>query len=100
MRMSTTTTVEDGEILYTIGMIRASSGWYGHGAQPGMEDWEARVLAELVRRADDIYADAIVEIAFRVDTVDCMDEDFGLRRHRLIGTAVAVKLSAAARKAA
>jgi len=99
MRTSTSTAVEDGEILYTIGTIRASSGWYGHGAQPLKADWEARVLAELVRRAEDIYADAIVEISFTVDTVDCMDEGFGLRRHRLIGTAVAVKLSAA-RKAA
>jgi uncharacterized protein YbjQ (UPF0145 family) len=93
MRVSSTETIEGGRILYSIGTIKAASAWHAQGSAPHQSNWQESVIADLIRKAEDLYADAIVEVNYQVDDIACMDGGFGVKRQRILATAIAVKLS-------
>jgi uncharacterized protein YbjQ (UPF0145 family) len=90
MRVSSTETIEGGRILYSIGTIKAASAWHAQGSVPHQSNWQESVIADLIRKAEDLYADAIIEVNYQIDG---MDGGFGIKRQRILATAVAVKLS-------
>jgi hypothetical protein len=92
MRISATNAVDGGKVLYSIGTIKAASAWHAQGLQPHEIDWQKSVMADLVSKAEDLYADAIIEVNYKVDDA-CVDGGFGVKRQRILATAVAVKLS-------
>ncbi len=92
MRISSTETIEGGRVLYSIGTIEAASAWHAQGSMPHEANWQESVMADLIRKAEDVYADAIIEVNYKVDDVAC-DHGFGVKRQRILATAVAVKLS-------
>jgi hypothetical protein len=93
MRVSSTETIEGGRVLYSIGTIKAASAWHAQGSAPHQSNWQESVMADLIRKAEDLYADAIIEVNYQVDG---MDGGFGIKRQRILATAVAVKLSSQA----
>ncbi len=96
MRISETDAIEGGKVLYPIGTIKAVSAWHAQGLQPHQSNWQESVMADLIRAAEDLYADAIIEVNYQVDDIACMDDGFGVKRQRISATAVAVKLSSKA----
>jgi uncharacterized protein YbjQ (UPF0145 family) len=92
MRVSTTATIEGSEVLYTIGTIRAASSWHGQGSQPQGSEWQKKLIADLACKAEDLYADALINVTYQPDQIACLDEGFAVKRQRMIATAVAVKL--------
>jgi uncharacterized protein YbjQ (UPF0145 family) len=96
MRVSSTETIEGGRILYSIGTIKAASAWHAQGSAPHQTDWRESVMADLIRKAEDLYADAIIEVNYEIDGIAGMDGGFGVKRQRILATAVAVKLAAQA----
>jgi uncharacterized protein YbjQ (UPF0145 family) len=96
MLISSTETIEGGKILYSIGTIKAASAWHAQGSVPHQSDWREGVMADLIRKAEDLFADAIIEVNYQVDGIACLDEGFGVKRQRILATAVAVKLSSQA----
>jgi len=96
MLISSTETIEGGRVLYSIGVIKAASAWYAEGSEPHQTNWQERVLADLVSKAEDLYADALIGVNYHVDDVACMDDGFGVKRQRILATAMAVKLSSQA----
>ena len=95
MRVSATEAVEGGRVLYPIGKIAAASGWYAKGGDPHTGNWRERVLADLIRRAEDVEADAIIGLDYTVDADGTRDEA-GVTLQRVLATGIAVKLSVAA----
>jgi uncharacterized protein YbjQ (UPF0145 family) len=95
MRISATDAIEGGKVLYSIGTIKAVSAWHAHGLQPHQSNWQESVMADLIRTAEDLYADAIIEVNYQIDDIACVDE-VGVKRQRISATAVAVKLSSQA----
>ncbi|SFK38509.1 heavy metal-binding domain-containing protein [Methylocapsa palsarum] len=95
MRISSTDVIEGGKILYPIGKIKAGSAWHGVIRAPLQDNWREHALRELVRKAEDIDADAIIGLDFEVDGVDST-EGSGVALMRILATGVAVKLSCAA----
>jgi uncharacterized protein YbjQ (UPF0145 family) len=93
MQVSSTQTIEGGRVLYSIGTIKAVSAWHAQGSMPHQTDWQECVMADLIRKAEDLYADAIIEVNYQVDGSIGMDGGFGIKRQRILATAVAVKLS-------
>jgi uncharacterized protein YbjQ (UPF0145 family) len=63
--------------------------------QPHQSNWQESVMADLIRTAEDLYADAIIEVNYQIDDIACVDE-VGVKRQRISATAVAVKLSSQA----
>jgi hypothetical protein len=95
MRVSSTDVIEGGRVLYPIGKIKAGSAWHAANGAPLHDDWRERALRELIRRAEDIDADAIIGLDFEVDGVESI-EGAGVALKRILATGVAVKLSCAA----
>jgi hypothetical protein len=95
MRISSTNAIEGGRVLYTIGRLEAASP--GHPAHGSLlqENWRALVLRELIRKAEDIDADAIIRVDYRNDDVIRIDET-GVKLKCVVATGIAVKLSRAA----
>jgi uncharacterized protein YbjQ (UPF0145 family) len=94
MRISATDDIEGSRILYPIGKIEAASAWHATGTEyPG--NWRQKMLDELVRRAEDVDADAIIAVDYAIDSVDPHDES-GVELQRILATGIAVKLSVAA----
>ena len=60
MRISSTDAIEGGRVLYTIGRIEAASTWHPADGSPMQENWRELVLRELIHRAEDIDADAVL----------------------------------------
>jgi uncharacterized protein YbjQ (UPF0145 family) len=95
MRISSTHAIEGGRVLYPIGKIEAASAWHGADAVASQGDWRELALGELIRRAEDIDADAIIGLDF--ETVGVIPvEGSGLNLKRVLATGIAVKLSLAA----
>lgn len=88
MLISTTDSVDGGRILYPIGKIQAASGW--HAAQiESNKEWRELALRNLIQRAEDIDADAIVDVNYEMDRVVPADwTGVNLRRVLVTGTAV------------
>jgi len=95
MRISSTNAIEGGRILYTIGKIKAASAWHASNGAPLQSNWRELILRELIRRAEDIDADAIIGIDYEMDGVVPVDET-GVSLKRILATGLAVKLSCAA----
>ena len=64
-------------------------------APPLQENWRELVLRELMRKAEDIDADAIIRVDYQNDGVIRIDET-GVNLKRVVATGIAVKLSRAA----
>jgi uncharacterized protein YbjQ (UPF0145 family) len=58
-------------------------------------NWRELVLRELIRKAEDIDADAIIRVDYQNDGVIRIEET-GVKLKRLVATGIAVKLSRAA----
>jgi hypothetical protein len=95
MRISSTSAIEGGRVLYTIGRIEAASAWHPVHGSPLQENWQELVLRELMRKAEDIDADAIIRVDYQNDGVIRIDET-GVNLKRVVATGIAVKLSCAA----
>jgi hypothetical protein len=74
MRISSTNAIKGGRVLYTIGRIEAASPWHPAHGSPLQENWRALVLRELMRKAEDIDADAIIRVDYQNDGVIRINE--------------------------
>jgi hypothetical protein len=63
MRISSTDVIEGGRVLYAIGKIKAASAWHAANGAPLQDNWRELVVNELIRKAEDIDADAIIGLA-------------------------------------
>jgi uncharacterized protein YbjQ (UPF0145 family) len=79
---------------HSIGRIRAGACWRGANVAASEVDRLAAVQA-LIREAEDYDADAIVDLNFEFECVDCVDIG-GVPLRRVAATGVAVKLDEAA----
>jgi hypothetical protein len=95
MRISSTDVIEGGRVLYAIGKIKAASAWHVANGAPFQDNWRELVLSELIRRAEDIDADAIIGLDYETDGIGPVEET-GVQLKRILATGVAVKLSCAA----
>jgi Putative heavy-metal-binding len=95
MRISSTDVIEGGRVLYAIGKIKAASAWHAANGAPFQDNWRELVLSELIRRAEDIDADAIIGLDYEIDGIVPVEET-GVQLKRILATGVAVKLSCAA----
>jgi hypothetical protein len=93
MRISSTGAIEGGRVLYMIGRIEAASTWHPAHGSPLQENWQELVLRELIRKAEDIDANAIIRVDYHNDGIIRIDET-GVKLKRLVATGIAVKLSA------
>lgn len=92
MRISSTDVIEGGRVLYTIGKIEAASAWHAPNGAPPERDWRELALRELIRRAEDIDADAIIGVDYETDGIVPLEET-GVQLRRVLATGLAVKLS-------
>ena len=95
MRISSTGAIEGGRVLYTIGRIEAPSAWHPENGAPLQDNWEELVLRELIRKAEDIDADAIIRVNYQTGP-HIRIEEIGVTLKRVVATGIAVKLSCAA----
>ncbi len=95
MLVSEKDAIEGARILYPLGRIKAATAWHASGFVPKSDNWRERVLQDLIRRAEDIDADAIVGIDYAVEPVEGRDER-GIELERVCATGIAVKLALAA----
>ncbi len=95
MLISSSADVEGRRILYKIGNIEAASAWHAANGAPQQESWREFILQELIRKAEDIDADAIICFDCKADSVTLLSE-IGVPLKRNLATGVAVKLSCAA----
>ena len=95
MLISEKDAIEGARVLYPLGRIKATSAWHASGYTPKSDNWRERVLQDLIRRAEDIDADAIVGVDYVVEPVEGRDE-CGIELERVCATGIAVKLACAA----
>ncbi len=95
MLISEKDAIEGARVLYPIGKIKAASAWHASGHQPISDNWRERVLEDLIRRAEDVDADAIIAVDYVVDAVARQDET-GVALERICATGIAVRLANAA----
>ncbi len=96
MIISATDEIEGGRIGSEIGRIQATSAWHADGFK--VREFELRQLAlqALVRRAEDVDADAIVGVEYDVDAGQPMTEGrIAMQRVRVRGLAVRLVMLAA-----
>ena len=79
MLISEKDAIEGARVLTKLGKIKAATAWHAVGYIPVSNNWRERVLQELVRRAEDIDADAIIGVDYEVEPVVANDEG----RHRI-----------------
>ncbi|TAL81341.1 MAG: heavy metal-binding domain-containing protein [Beijerinckiaceae bacterium] len=93
MRISATNEIEGGRIGAEIGRIEAASTWHA----TVLDNLEAKLrehaLEALIRRAEDVDADAIVGVEYAVDAGDDMGEG-GISMQRIRVRGIAVTLAA------
>jgi hypothetical protein len=94
MRISSTGAIDVGRVLYIIGR-EATSAWYPENGAPLQDNWRELILRELIRKAEDIDADAIIRVDYQTGPAICIDE-IGVKLKRIVATGIAVKLSCAA----
>ncbi len=93
MRISATTEIDGGRISTEIGKIEAASTW--HAATINTLETELRkdALKALIRRAEDVDADAIVGVEYALDGGLEMDAS-GVAMQRVRVRGIAVTLAA------
>jgi uncharacterized protein YbjQ (UPF0145 family) len=94
MQVSHTHELEGGRSHYSIGRIKASSGWRVATASAAEADRLAAVRA-LILEAQEYDADAIIGLDFEVDAIKRADLD-GAPLQRIAATGIAVKFAQAA----
>ncbi|HEY4923994.1 MAG TPA: heavy metal-binding domain-containing protein [Roseiarcus sp.] len=94
MQVSHTHELEGGRSHFSIGRIKASSGWRAANAFAVEADRLAAVRA-LIREAQEYGADAIIGLDFEVDAIKRADLD-GAPLQRIAATGIAVKFAQAA----
>lgn len=87
--------IEGARVLYRVGKIKAASAWHASGHTPASNNWRERVLQDLIRRAEDVDADAIIGVDYEIDAVTRRDES-GIELERVCATGIAVRLANAA----
>ena len=93
MRISSSGAIEGHRILYTIGKIKAASAWHAANSGASLRDsWRELALSELIRKAEDIDADANIGFDYETDSVIPVEET-GVQLKRFLATGMAVKLS-------
>ncbi len=95
MLVSEKDAIDGARVLKKIGKIQAATAWHAAGYNPVSNNWRERVLQELIRRAEDIDADAIIGVDFSVEPVEGRDEG-GIELERVCATGIAVRLANAA----
>ena len=95
VRISSTGAIEGSRIIYNIGKIEAASAWHPENAVPREQNWREMILRELVRKAEDVDADAIIAVDYRNDHAIRHGET-GVKLKRVVASGMAVKLSCAA----
>jgi hypothetical protein len=95
VRISFTGTLEGGRVLYNIGKIEAASAWHPENSEPLQRNWRELILRELIRKAEDIDADAIIGVDYQNGDAVRIDET-GVKLKRVVATGIAVKLSCTA----
>ena len=95
MLISEKDAIEGARVLYSIGKIQAASAWRAAGQAPVSNNWRERVLQDLIRRAEDIDADAIIELDYKVEPVEARGE-CGVKLERVCATGIAVRIANAA----
>lgn len=95
MLISEKDAIEGARVVCSLGKIRATTGWHAAGYVPVSNNWRERVLMDLIRRAEDIDADAIIEVDYAVEPVEVRDEG-GIALERVCATGIAVRLAHAA----
>ena len=95
MLVSEKDAIEGARVLYPIGRIKAASAWHAVGYTPVSDNWRDRVLQDLIRRAEDVDADAIIGVDYEVEPVESRDE-CGIVLERVCATGIAVRLANAA----
>jgi hypothetical protein len=93
--ISSTGAIKGGRVLYTIGKIEAASSWHPEGSTPLQDNWRELILRDLIRKAEDIDADAIIGLDYQNDA-PLRSEETGVKLKRIVATGIAVKLSCAA----
>jgi uncharacterized protein YbjQ (UPF0145 family) len=93
MRTSTTSEIEGGRISAPIGRIEAASTWHAAAAGLLNQTWREHALNNLIRRAEDVDADAIVDLEFEVDG-DVRMAETGVSLARIRARGIAVRLFA------
>ncbi|MBO0734318.1 MAG: heavy metal-binding domain-containing protein [Methylocapsa sp.] len=95
MRISPAAFIEGRRILYTIGKIQAASAWHAANDSPRQDHWREHVVEELIHKAEDLGADAIVDFGYE-NSGPIRDSDTGVQLKCILATGMAVKLSCAA----
>lgn len=95
MLISEKDAIEGARVLYSIGKIKAAAAWRAVGTTPVSTNWRERVLQDLIRRAEDIDADAIIGVDYAVEPVEMRSEG-GVPLERVYATGIAVRLANAA----
>ena len=95
MLISEKDAIEGARVLYSIGRIKATTAWHAVGHAPLAGNWRERVLQDLIRRAEDVDADAVIGLDYKVEPVEGRDEH-GLGLERVCATGIAVRLAQAA----
>jgi hypothetical protein len=95
VRISFTGTLDGSRVLYNIGKIEAGSAWHPENSEPLQPNWRELILRELIRKAEDIDADAIIGVDYQNRGAVRIDET-GVKLKRVIATGIAVKVSCAA----
>ena len=93
-QVSRTNELKGGQAYYSIGRIKASSGWRAAKAHSsGGARLEA--LWALVSEAQEFYADAVIDLSFEVEAIRRPDLD-GAPLRRIAATGIAVRFAEAA----
>ena len=95
MLVSEKDAIEGARVLYPIGRIKAASAWHAVGYTPVSNNWRDLILEDLIRRAEDVDADAIIGVDYKVEPVEGRDER-GIELERVCATGIAVRLANAA----
>lgn len=93
MLISATSEIEGGRISTEIGRIEAASAWHATAPKSLEAELRKHALQALIRRAEDIDADAIVGIEYDVDAGLAMAES-GVTMQRIRVRGIAVTLAA------
>jgi hypothetical protein len=93
VQTSTSNVIDGGQIGAAIGCIEAASTWHAANSIDRAESWREHALRNLVRRAEDIDADAIIGLEFEVEDDVSMPET-GVALARILAKGIAVKVFA------
>jgi uncharacterized protein YbjQ (UPF0145 family) len=94
MQVSRTNELKGGQAYYSIGRIKASSGWRAANAR-GSEGARLEALWALVSEAQEFYADAVIDLSFEVEAIRRPNFE-GAPLRRIAATGVAVRFAEAA----